>query len=470
MRGINKLNRVRIKEYIIRHITERVLITAALLVLLYLLVALYFSSHFFYGTVLNGVPVSLKSHNAVDKILENHVQTYKLLLTERNGESEVITGQNIILSHNERNDIARVYKKQKSYQWITAFFTPQNYYVDNLFLYDKDKLADKIKALNCLNNKTIDPQNASFRYKAGTYETVAEVYGNKIRKDSLTKAITAGIKKGVETLNLEENQCYENPVFTLNSAKTLETLELLNKLAKTSITYEFGPNKERLDGSILNNWLVVDNNLNVVIDRAAIIKYVKALSKKYDTVGINRSFKSSVGKVIEVKGGIYGWKIDKEEEAEAIYEHILHGAVVMKEPAYAQKAVSREGNEIGDTYVEINITRQHVWFYKDGKLLIHGPVVTGNPNRGNPTVTGAYMLNYKQNSATLAGLNYKVVVKYWMPFYGNIGLHDASWRHTFGGEIYKNNGTHGCVNASLYLAKKIYENLEDGTPFISYKE
>lgn len=470
MRGINKRNKVRIKEFIIRHITERVLIAAGILILLYLLAALYFTSHFFYGTVLNGVPVSLKSHKDVDKIMENHVQTYKLLLTERNGESEVLTGQDITLSQNERNNIPRVYKNQKSYKWITAFFIPQKFYVDNLFLYDKVKLADKIIALNCLNNKTIEPQNASFRYKDGTYEAVAEVYGNKIRKDTLTKVITAGIKKGAEILNLEDNHCYENPIYTLNSAKTRNTLEALNKFVKTSITYKFGTKRERLDGSILNNWLIVDDNLDVVINRAEIMKYVKALSKKYDTVGINRSFQSSVGKVIEVKGGIYGWKLDKEEETEAIYHHILQGATVMKEPAYAQKAVSREGNEIGDTYVEINITRQHVWFYKDGKLLIHGPVVTGNPNRGNPTVVGAYMLNYKQNSATLAGLNYKVVVKYWMPFYGNIGLHDASWRHTFGGEIYKNRGTHGCVNAPLYLAKKIYENLEDGTPFISYEE
>jgi lipoprotein-anchoring transpeptidase ErfK/SrfK len=51
-----------------------------------------------------------------------------------------------------------------------------------------------------------------------------------------------------------------------------------------------------------------------------------------------------------------------------------------------------------------------------------------------------------------------------------MGTHDASWRHSFGGDIYKRNGTHGCVNASLYLAKKVFENIEDGTPIICYEE
>jgi lipoprotein-anchoring transpeptidase ErfK/SrfK len=61
-------------------------------------------------------------------------------------------------------------------------------------------------------------------------------------------------------------------------------------------------------------------------------------------------------------------------------------------------------------------------------------------------------------------------VTYWMPFYGNIGVHDASWRHSFGGEIYKRVGSHGCVNAPLYLAKIIFEQISEGTPFISYEE
>jgi lipoprotein-anchoring transpeptidase ErfK/SrfK len=120
--------------------------------------------------------------------------------------------------------------------------------------------------------------------------------------------------------------------------------------------------------------------------------------------------------------------------------------------------------------VEINITRQHVWFYKNGKLITQGDVVTGDPNKGYSTNVGTYMLNYKEKESTLRGANYEAKVTYWMPFNGNIGIHDASWRYSFGGEIYKRNGTHGCINSPLYLAKAIFENIEEGTPIICYEE
>jgi lipoprotein-anchoring transpeptidase ErfK/SrfK len=151
-------------------------------------------------------------------------------------------------------------------------------------------------------------------------------------------------------------------------------------------------------------------------------------------------------------------------------KNIEFGETIEKEPIYAQRAFSMGTDEIGNTYVEVNITNQYLWFYKNNKLITKGPIVTGNPNKGNSTVTGTYMLNYKQKGATLRGANYTTKVTYWMPFYGNMGIHDASWRYSFGGEIYKSNGTHGCINTPFYLAKTIFDNIEDGIPIVIYTE
>ena len=142
----------------------------------------------------------------------------------------------------------------------------------------------------------------------------------------------------------------------------------------------------------------------------------------------------------------------------------------LKESLFIFKRLQGRENDIGHTYVEINITRQRLWFYKDGRIIAQGSVVTGNPNRGNGTVVGTYMLNYKQKDTTLRGVDYEAKVSYWMPFYGNIGIHDASWRHSFGGNIYKSNGSHGCVNVPTNLAKTIFENIEEGTPIVCYEE
>lgn len=450
--------------------TGNVIIFIASILLIYLLISLYFSKHFFFNTVINGVDVSLKSHEDTEDIIKSYVKDCKLMLAERNGKTEEIIGRDIRMEYNEKNSIDKVYFRKKCYIWIISLFKDQKYYVEDLFVYNKDNLENKIDGLNCLNIDIIEPQNVGFKYTNGSYKVIEEVYGNKIIKDKLYEDIEMSILKGVRKLDLNENLCYENPRYTLSSDKTLKTKNLLNEYVKAKITYKFGSEKVILDGNIINEWLSIDKNLETFISEIAVMKYVRELSKKYDTVGIARNFKTSMGKIVEVSGGLYGWKINRDAETEAILENIRHGNVFEKEPLYTNKALYRAENEIGNTYVEVNITRQHLWFYKNEKVITQGSVVTGNPNRGHSTVLGTYMLNYKQKGATLTGPGYESPVTYWMPFFGNIGIHDASWRYSFGGEIYKRRGSHGCINAPIYLAKTIFDNIEEGTPIICYEE
>ena len=65
--------------------------------------------------------------------------------------------------------------------------------------------------------------------------------------------------------------------------------------------------------------------------------------------------------------------------------------------------------------------------------------------------------------------SYQSHVDYWMPFNGGIGPHDASWRDTFGGDIYINSGSHGCINLPLEAAEKIYGIINNEMPIIVYK-
>ncbi|WP_309559704.1 L,D-transpeptidase family protein [Clostridium tagluense] len=414
--------------------------------------------------------MSLKAHEDTEDTIRGYVIDYKLQLAERNGEIEEIIGRDIGMEYNEKNSIDKVYPGRNSFKWIISLLKDQKYYVEDLFIYNKDNLKNKINGLNCLTTDIIEPQNVSFKYINGSYKVIEEVYGNKIIKDKLYEDIEMGILKGVRKLDLNETLCYENPRYTLSSYKALVTKNLLNEYVKAKITYKFGSEKEILDGNIINEWLSIDKNLETVISKIAVMKYIKKLSKKYDTVGIARKFKTSMGKIVEVSGGLYGWEINREAETEALLENIKLGNVFEKEPIYTKKALYRAENEIGNTYVEVNITRQHLWFYKNGELITQGSIVTGNPNRGRSTVLGTYKLNYKQKGATLTGPGYEAPVTYWMPFFGNIGIHDASWRYSFGGEIYKRRGSHGCINAPMYLAKAIFDNIEEGTPIICYEE
>lgn len=438
--------------------------------LFYSLISLYFCSHFFFNTKINGVDVSLKAYGAAEDRIRNHLNSYGLRLKERTCKTEKIAGQDIDLHYNEKVGVSGIYHTQKSLQWIASLFRSKNYSVDGLYLYREDLLDREIARLSCFRKIRTEPQSVKFKYSNGSYQVIPEIEGDMLERETFDAAVKECIEKGAEILDLEKAQCYKKPKYTLRSKKTQSTAALLNRYVSANIIYRFGAKNEELDSHTIHQWLSVDDDLNVEIDELGILKYVMELSKKYDTVGAQRTFRTSSGKTIAVKGGLYGWKIDRNAEAEALLKNITRGEKIKKEPVYEQKAVFRGENEIGDTYLEIDLTKQHLWFYRNGTVLTAGPVVTGNPNRGWSTVTGTYMLNYKQKGARLSGPGYETSVTYWMPFYGNIGLHDAVWRSSFGGKIYKRNGTHGCVNAPFYLAKTVYENIEEGTPVICYEE
>ena len=75
-----------------------------------------------------------------------------------------------------------------------------------------------------------------------------------------------------------------------------------------------------------------------------------------------------------------------------------------------------------------------------------------------------YQINKKRQDTRLTSkrYNYDCPVDYWMPFNGGVGLHDADWRGSFGGEIYKKNGSHGCVNIPPKYADDVYNNVSVG--------
>ena len=117
--------------------------------------------------------------------------------------------------------------------------------------------------------------------------------------------------------------------------------------------------------------------------------------------------------------------------------------------------------------MEIDIPKQRMWFYKNGTLLVDTPVVTGNKGTAD-TPKGYFSVYSRARNTYLTGPGYSSFVQYWMAFSGGCGIHDASWRSTFGGNIYTYNGSHGCVNTPTAAVTKIYNNSAIGTPVIIY--
>lgn len=119
------------------------------------------------------------------------------------------------------------------------------------------------------------------------------------------------------------------------------------------------------------------------------------------------------------------------------------------------------------TYVDVNLVTQTVAYFENGVNKFQAPCVSGNTSLRRGTPTGVYSIMTKVPGKYLVGPTWKCWVDRWMQFTPNaIGLHDASWRGSFGGEIYKTNGSHGCVNLSKTDAYALYDLVSVGTTVV----
>ena len=257
--------------------------------------------------------------------------------------------------------------------------------------------------------------------------------------------------------------------------------EVWNSCAAVTVTYLFGDKQEVLDGMRVKDWFTYDEAGNYVENpdglMANIQAYTAELAAKYNTVGKNRVIKSTAtGENVTVEGGNYGFSIDQEGESLQLLYDIQNQVNTQREPVYAQKGVVYGENDVGNTYVEVDLTEQHLWYYKDGNLLMDSDFVSGTYyNYERRTPGGTYYLKYKQRDQVLrpapnpdGTYDYESPVDYWMPFNGGIGFHDADWRWNFGGNIYLYGGSHGCINLPVSFAGGFYESLEAGCPIVCF--
>jgi lipoprotein-anchoring transpeptidase ErfK/SrfK len=460
MEIINKRNKI----------ATGITISLCSLFVLYFITSMYFTKHLYFGSKINGTDVSGKTVAQIKSQMISQLHTYTLTIIERDGKKEQIKASDIDLKYKSDQQFENFKEEQKPLNWASSLFSSKNSNMIAEMSYDKERLESQVDKLSCTaDSNTVQPKEPSFKYVNNSFVIVDQVRGNKINKDTLLKCVENAISKKESTINLESANCYINPKYTSKSEKVIKTKDMLNKYVSSKITYTFGNNKEILDGSTINKWFTVDDNLNVAVDRGKVKAYVQSLGNTYNTTGKTRSFHTTSGNTINVSGGDYGWQINVNKEVQDLSEAIKGGQTLTKEPSYSEKAVSHDSDDIGNTYVEVDMTKQHVWFYKNGSLVVDGDVVTGNISENHATPVGIYSLKDKERNATLKGQGYSSPVSYWMPFNGGIGIHDASWRNgVFGGQIYKTSGSHGCVNSPYNLAQTIYNNIEVGTPIVCF--
>lgn len=444
-------------------------IPVAVLLVLYVGISIFFMNSFLYGTTINGVDCFGSSPEKVSAILASGAQDYVLTISEREDQSEEIRGEQLGLSWDFSGQVQEFLEEQSPFAWPALLMDHRDYTIEPLVAYDEEKLTETVEALSCLEpSQAKAPEDAYIDHTETGFTFVEEVAGTTVDKGRLMAAVADAVKNSVTQLSLEEQDCYVNPAITLDSPEIKVPREDIEKWLATRITYQFGPDQEVLDQETIHSWISVDENNQAVLSEEEIASYVKKLAANHDTVGKNRDFHATGGYTVSVGGGPYGWRIDRAAEREELKKLIEEGTVTEREPVFSQTAKGWGADEIGSTYVEVNLASQHMWYYKNGSLVVETDIVSGKmtPKTATPPLIG--FIHYKQRNAVLRGEDYETPVKMWMPVSGGIGIHDALWRKSFGGDIYVNSGSHGCINTPFKAVKTIFEDIEVGTPCVFY--
>ena len=443
-------------------------IVIAVVAVLYIAGTVFYSRHFYSKGTAFGISLRNESVASMKEKITDKLNAYTLIIQTRDGD-EQISASDIQLKYDDQGELDELFDNQNAFLWFMMGATSKDE-IDLGIVVDDASLNQEIGSLKCIQEENMAaPTDAHLEFSDGKFHVVEETQGNQLDMSKADAAIKKAVEEGAETVSLDEADCYIKPGVYKDDEKLQQECDDVNKLLTAQITYDFSDRKEVVDSDEIADWITFGDDYSYSLDDDKITEYVHQLGLKYDTFGLSRQFTTHSGQTITLKGGDYGWCINKKKTVEQLKELVLAGETTTVEPVYLYSGICRDTNDIGGTYIEVSISAQTMWMYKDGECIVSTPVVTGNVAAGHSTPSGGvWAIDARMPNYTPTGQDYNSEVSFWLPFNGDVGIHDASWRSEFGGSIYKTRGSHGCVNTPYSAMKVIYENAKIGYPVVVY--
>lgn len=347
--------------------------------------------------------------------------------------------------------------------------------------FDRDAfLADLDAALDAFNETRTGTFDAAGAYDAdaGKFTLEKARSNQKLDKEAIEVAALRAISTLSKNVALDEGS-FVPLAGGASESELRAAIDQANSLIGTDVDLKMGGSVvATLDGATFVQWMTFDESLKPTLSTEPLAQWVRDLAEtKLDTIGCQRTYARPDGKVVTVSGGTYGWNSDEQQLVKLLQEAVANKQVgEIDIPTLQNAAVwTAKGEKDWGAYCDIDLTEQHCRYYDaSGNILWESGCVTGNPNEGDATPTGVYILNAKRQNETLISMDmdkdgepdYRSPVAYWMPFVGNlIGLHDASWQSA---SVFTNPtaylwaGSHGCINLPTDKAGELYNLIQVG--------
>ena len=456
---------------------------AGVLLLIYFAGVYFFSSHFLPGSTVNGQNTSLKTLSEAESLISDNITNRSVTITRKDGTTEKITADTVDLKYDDKGGTESALNSQNGWLWPMAIIENKVIASDtdsSELTYDQDKLTAAVAAVTASADPAADaPQDARVEYDTETKQFVvkAEVEGNQVNTEGLTSAVGDAFKSGSSKIDLESSGLYNKPSVKSDDEGLKKQAETLNTKLGTSVKYVFGENVEEVNSDVYASWLSVGDDGQIAVSEDGAQDFIDSLDYNYwifktkeEAEAKNKAMTAYLMDLTAEKAKIIQDIKDGKSETITPEAVTITPVPVQSTSSIDPSTGALTNSQGGSTYVLIDIASQSMFFWKDGQLIVSTPVTTGTSGL-HDTPTGKYTLESKSANAVLRGTNsdgssYASPVSFWMPFNGDIGIHDSSWRANYGGSIYLTSGSHGCVNTPYDAAAVIYNNITAGTVVI----
>lgn len=460
-----------------------ILVPALLLGAGYAAIKYHFKDTFMPGLFVNGCYAADYTPQKLNEELRNATKCPEFTVKDKEGATYTFSLEEIQYDQDYLAQIQQIHASQSVINFVRWFFN-DNISFKEIELtpdasYEKEKLHAYLDSVDYLKDNS-DPKDkiVEIRKDHNGYYLYDETR-NLLSHERAVKAIEESLDQGIFEVDLFEKECYIEVDHTSQMQKTVEAWEQLSRYVESSVTYQFGDQTEVVDGAEISEFIATDEDGGFLYDESGsfyldtdkIRDYVKTLAEKYNTVNKPRRFRATRGEYVTVDTGTYGYKLNEKAEVEYLSNVIGRKNQLTRNPEFLHRAFTDSyslTDDIGDTYIEVDLTNQMMYYYQNGRMQVDTPVVTGNTSLGRGTPEKVCYVYGKERNRILRGEGYASFVNFWMPVYGGVGIHDASWRGSYGGKIYRTNGSHGCINTPYKEVSKLYEMVEIGTPVIIF--
>lgn len=466
----------RIDPRLVKRIAIAVAATLGSLGIMYVAGALLFTFRFFPGTSLSTLDLAFADTAQAAAQLDEKVGAYSFAVRGQGLDIQV-TSEQAGVALDSAQVAETILADQNPWTWPVDVFASHDVTSAVAAAMNASSLSDVLNAAITEVNKTANPPvNAAvvFKEDKAAFEIIPEVQGTTLDPEKVLENTLIGVLNLDHEIVLQEDSLLDPTVYA-HDERLKKACEQANLLARANVEFTMaGHVATTINAATIGKWVTIAPDFSVDFNDAQLVAWAEEIGSQLNTIGAERTYTRPDGKVVTVKGGTYGWKIDGEalkSSAVAAVKNGTQGQVEVPVLTKGNGFTTAGSQDWGKRYVDVDISEQHARFFDEaGNLVWESDIVSGAKGK-NDTPTGVFALVRKQSPTVLIGAmtsegvpSYESYVKYWMPFQGNmVGLHDASWQSGFGGRRYASGyGSHGCVNLPTGAAGQLYGMLQVG--------